>query len=397
MPPACTIKPNPIVSLSLRLSYLEPNQSPQDNQITKPKQHLSSLIVNSMADELYRKLMSRNKRLNSQIERHGKEYKERNVLRQQLHKAIEEEYMRILEDDYSDFKQQSIIKAFRENRAARLIWRRYVGYRAKKLQASTIPIGKAQDKTSLVKPSVKARKEVDRDVSTQVVIDISKLAGARRLIAHARLKAWYPILVARWRGRDYHPRFLAAYESKTPAILKIQSWFRGSIARSQLYWRWVMAHHRRLRRKVYTTKRTLWRAAAEHEAKVVKTYCSIELDRMTLEAYRKESMKEFENKWGAYEAKLDRVIERNFTKSSTDWVKVGDVWMNAKKVVVQTQSPLIDIKAKNKQKLRAKAIDRLEKHFAAPTEDHGRLVDAFEAQAPGVLEEARMTRCRLLN
>mmetsp|Transcript_18627 Transcript_18627/g.33666 ORF Transcript_18627/g.33666 Transcript_18627/m.33666 type:complete len:143 (-) Transcript_18627:12-440(-) len=102
--------------------------------------------TSAKADELYQKLLSRNKKLNGQIERHGKEYKEKTQIRAQLHKAIEEEYMRILEDDYASYKNEKVVKEFKAKHAARIIWKWYTKCKAKKREIRPESIEEARDK-----------------------------------------------------------------------------------------------------------------------------------------------------------------------------------------------------------------------------------------------------------
>jgi len=382
--------------------------------------------TSAKADELYQKLLSRNKKLNGQIERHGKEYKEKTQIRAQLHKAIEEEYMRILEDDYASYKNEKVVKEFKAKHAARIIWKWYTKCKAKKREIRPESIEVKPSKPGTTKEFVSQAPKKQIAVNPEPYLPLAeappisilknsktsrskakpsakankidpKLVEARKMMAHAKLLNWYPILVARWRGRHYHHKFISSYEPHIEAIVKLQSWFRGTIDRNKLYWTWVFAHHRKLRRNLYSAKRNLWKVVDDNEAKVIKSLCSLENERYCLEAYRTESLQKFEAKWSKYEEHIDKAIERNFNKSMTDWVKVGDMWMNAKKIISQTQSPLIEIKAKNKLKQRNKALSRLEKHFAAAGDEHGKLVEAFEAKAPAVLEEARLARCQMLN
>jgi hypothetical protein len=332
------------------------------------------------AHDLYNKLLSRNKRIHRQIEAHANGHQERASLRAELHRNIEQEYLKNLEDEYVDYKRKGLAHKLKQARSARVIWRGYLAYKQRQLHVKAKVIQRAVRRFLANRRRLKAR-----------------LRQVRVIVAKAKLVAWYPTLVARWRGRNYHPKFLKIYDSHLASVVLLQSWFRGSIARNGLYWRWVFAHHRSLRRSLYLTKRQHWRAADPYELRLISTYSALETERQTLEAYKAKQLAAFDAKWSAYEAKLEQTIERNFNKTTSDWIKVGEVWINAKKQIEQRHNPVVEIKAKNKQKLRTKALEKLLSHLGVVGETHESLVVAFEAKAPAVLGEVRRARCELIN
>lgn len=296
-------------------------------------------------------------------------------LDEQAVSEFERGFKQKLTEDFRTKQRQQVATAMRLNHCSKAIARAWKGYRQRRRRAAVAGV------IAGLRRHLSLKREWAR-----------RTKKARELYLWARLKHWYPLLVAHFRTRHWKPyKDLGYYIGELDQCVTIQRFTRGYIARKQLPLVRSQASTRLPKLSPHPSKPTVWRQSWELDLELLTHHGNLSLEEANYTSLCHSQRVKFEADWKSYESKLRTVVERGLEQSK-DWMEVEGWWSNVKLGVRQWGAPLGAVMDRNRSGLRRKAEEALRNSLAAAQTAFEQLLAGAQVRLSRLKHDLKLTR-----